>query len=39
MEGRIKKYLIDIIVYCAPLVTIGSGAALLYKVVMAGGIK
>jgi hypothetical protein len=39
MEDRVKRYLMDIIAYCMPLATIGSGAALLYRVVMAGGIK
>ena len=39
MKNRIRRYLIDILVYYMPLITIGSGAVLLYRVVTAGAIK
>ncbi len=39
MNQRIRNYLIDGIVYYGPLVTIGSGAAILFRLVVVGSIR
>ncbi len=39
MKHQIKKYLVDGIMYYGPLITIGSGAALLFRLVVVGSIR